>query len=837
MDEKTMAELMRTNWIWTPEWKITDDEKPQIVYFRKEFVVAEGKVPETKKIRITADSRYKLYLNGSFVQEGPQKAMSLREWFVDEAEVAPYLREGQNVAAVEVLRYPAPNFSNSAPRTNDSLYRTEMANLYVEDVEQAGEEVKLAGKSGWKCSINRGVQIVGEDAHPAPIHIQELVHAGAEYAGWMEAGFDDSGWADAVSKMFFDIPSTDAPGCLIPRTIPLMRYEDRQFEKTVCFRDPDSIRTSVNEMMKMQALGAGMSMEAATAAATKEIGTIAVLDGQEEQLEKWNGMLAGKSGVTIPAHTTQIVEISAGAEENGYLLYAFAGGKGAEIATLCSECYAYPPEEEENANPYEVKQPVKGDRTDYKNGKLFGHTSRYQVAGYGTAERPEQYEPYWFRTFRFIQLRITTGEEPLTVLSFCYRACGYPLDVKTSVQTSDPYMASIWKISERTLKRCMQETYFDCPFYEQLQYAMDGRSEILYTYATSADDRLARQAMEAFRLSQRPDGMTNSDAPTVKANPIVSFSIYYILMVHDHMMYFGDQKLVKKYLPSIDSVLNFFDSHLAETGLVGHTGGPIMRDRYWSFIDWSTKWGNNGGVPDAVNQKTRSLTAESLLYIYGLQKAAELAEYTGRKDTADEYRERARKVAEAVQRECFGTYTDQNGKAYRLLQDGPGVDEYSVHAQVFGILAGVVTPAEGKEMLHATVGNPELAQASVSFMFYLFRAMETAGCYEETDTQWNRWREMVDKHLTTCVENDTDERSDCHAWASLALYELPSVVLGVKPVKPGFAQVHIEPQMGAFTQASGEIITPKGMVHVEWKKREDGICEMSYTVPDGIEAV
>ena len=130
--------------------------------------------------------------------------------------------------------------------------------------------------------------------------------------------------------MFFDIPSTDAPGCLIPRTIPLMRYEDRQFEKIVCFRDPDSIRTSVNEIMKMQALGAGMSMEAATAAATKEIGTIAVLDGQEEQLEKWNGMLAGKSGVTIPAHTTQIVEISAGAEEAS--LHPRNSSKGSKTA-------------------------------------------------------------------------------------------------------------------------------------------------------------------------------------------------------------------------------------------------------------------------------------------------------------------------------------------------------------------------------------------------------------------------------------------------------------------------------------------------------------------------
>ena len=837
MDEKMMAELMKTNWIWTPEWKAEDDRNPEIVYFRKVFMIRDGKLPESKKIRITADSRYKLYINGSFVQEGPQKATNLKEWYVDEAELAPYFTEGENVAAVEVLRYPAPNFSNSNPKTNDSLYRTEIPNLYVEDWNAAEEDVILAGKSGWKCSINHEVRIVGEDAHPAPIHIQEIVEAKNTYDGWKETGYDDSDWKMAVSKMFFDIPASDAPGCLVPRTIPNMRYEDRKFEQAVCLRDPEGIRITVNEMIKRKALGAGMSEEEATAAATKETGIIPVLERQEGTLSEWNNMLAGKGTVTIPAHTTQIVELSAGAEENGYLLYALSGGKETKISTLCSECYAYPPEDEENANPYENKMPVKGDRTDYKNGKLYGHTSRYQVAGYGTKEKPETYEPYWFRTFRFIQLRITTAEEPLTVTSFAYRACGYPLDVKTCVKTSDPYMEQIWEISERTLRRCMQETYFDCPFYEQLQYAMDGRSEILYTYATSADDRLARQAMEAFRLSQRPDGMTNSDAPTVKGNPIISFSIYYILMVHDHMMYFGDEKLVKKYLPSVDAVLNFFDSHLAPSGLVGHTGGPIMRDRYWSFIDWSTKWGANGGVPDAVNRKTRSLTAESLLYIYGLQKAAELSEYIGRKDTAEEYRERAQKVARAVQKECFGSYTDSDGMVHRLLQDGPGVDEYSVHTQVFGILTGVVTQAEGKEMLHATVGNPDLAQASVSFMFYLFRAMEIAGCYEETDIQWNRWREMVDNHLTTCVENDTDARSDCHAWASLALYELPAVVLGVRPVKPGFAQVHIEPQMGAFSHASGDVITSKGMVHVEWKKCEDGTCEMSCTVPDGIEAV
>ena len=273
--------------------------------------------------------------------------------------------------------------------------------------------------------------------------------------------------------------------------------------------------------------------------------------------------------------------------------------------------------------------PLKGDRTDYRNGSLSGTSDIYVPSGCGTRENPEIYTPYLFRTFRYIQLRVETADEPLTLLDFRYRATGYPLEVKTSFAASDPTLAPIWDISVRTLRRCMHETYMDCPFYEQLQYAMDGRSEILFTYALSGDDRLARQAMEAFRRSQRPDGLVNCDAPTIGSNVIPGFSIYYLLMVHDHMMYFGDKALVKTHLPAIDRILGFFDEHLTDQGLVGKVGGILMRDKYWSFIDWAGKW--ETGVPGATGQGSGSIIMESLLYLYGLQHAAGLAGYVGRK--------------------------------------------------------------------------------------------------------------------------------------------------------------------------------------------------------------
>ena len=216
---------------------------------------------------------------------------------------------------------------------------------------------------------------------------------------------------------------------------------------------------------------------------------------------------------------------------------------------------------------------------------------------------------------------------------------------------------------------------------------------------------------------------------------------------------------------------------------------------------------------------------ESLLYILGLQCAAALSEFAGRRDTGAEYLARAETVKLAVKSCCTG----EDG----LLQDGPGVPEYSVHCQVFGVLSGVLSMEDGKRLLEKTVGNKAYSQCSVAMTYYLFRALEKVGLYEKTDKLWDTWRDMVSKNMTTCVENNTDERSDCHAWASVILYELPAVVLGVRPAEPGFQSIRIHPVPGAFTSARGTVITPGGMVRVQWKK-ENGKLSLSYSVPEGV---
>ncbi len=539
-------------------------------------------------------------------------------------------------------------------------------------------------------------------------------------------------------------------------------------------------------------------------------------------MDEWNWWLLDEKTITIPPNCHEVVEINAGELTTGFLQLYLAQGAGSKIDILTSEAYAYPPKDMTAFH----SMPVKGDRMDYVNGRLDGFFDYYTVGGYGTEERPEYYEPFWFRTFRFISLDITTKDKPLTLISFDYRETGYPLEVKTEVETSEGEMKDIWDISLRTLKRCMHETYEDCPFYEQLQYAMDTRSQILFTYAVSADDRLARKCIDDFHRSLRPDGLTNCSFPSFGPNVIPGFSLFYILMIYDHMMYFGDKEFVKKYIPTMDAILNFFDSNITEDGIVGEVGGPLW-EKFWSFVDWTAQWGSTMGHPTAGLKGP--ITYESLLYAYVLKASADVVEYAGRGYLADDYRKRAELVLNAVNKHCVG----KNG----YYQDGPGVDEYSQHCQVMAVLSEAVTGEDAKILMEKTLDDPALTQCSVAMAYYLFRAVEKAGLYERTQKLWQPWRDMLKNNLTTCVESPgEDARSDCHAWGSVALFEIPAVVLGVRPAKAGYAAVEVSPTAGYFDWAKGKLITPRGMINVEWEK-DGGEIKTKVTAPEGVEVI
>ena len=753
-------------WIWTAEEY--DKFSPVFCLMRGKVTLSE--IPVSAISKITADSRYRLYVNGVSVCQGPCKGDN-HIWYYEEVDLAPYLRVGENTLAAIVLRYPQDHNNG-----NHAVWRMANPGFFLECEQKA-----LSSGENWKARLLTTVTVRKANEFFEPLCITENAAGDKETAGWYLPEYDDSGWLQAYEYGEREMSRSIAPRFMKKRPIPLLYETERQFDKAFCIRQSQFTKAD------------------------------------------WDKMLKGGC-ITIPAHSHEIVEISAGELTTGYLQLAISEGKASSVAITCSESYGQV-EKSETGIPF-LDKVTKKDRCDCENGVLtHTMTDHYTVGGFGTADAPESYEPFWFRTFRFIQLDIQTEDQPLTICRFSYRETGYPLQPVTEVSTSDETLAPVWDISLRTLKRCMHETYEDCPFYEQLQYAMDSRSEILFTYDVAADDRMARRAMDDFCRSQRADGLINCCYPSYGPNVIPGFSIYYILMIYDHMMYFGDKKLVRKYLPSVERIFQFYENMLGEDGLVQPTSDGGMGKRYWSFVDWAPQW--ESGVPGAIQKGPA--TFESLIYCIGLQHGAKLAEYVGFTQLAADYTARAEALKAAIKENC----SDPDG----MLRDGPDVKEYSQQVQVFAVLTGILTGDTARDIMLRTLSDDTMAKCTVAMGYYLCRALEMTGLYDHMDTVWELWREMIRNNMTTCVESPGETaRSDCHAWSALILHELPAVTLGVQPAAPGYEVICVNPVPGYLTHAQGTVLTPRGEVKVSWRLK-DGKLDCEVAAPEGVKVI
>nr|WP_260440144.1 glycoside hydrolase family 78 protein [Cohnella lubricantis] len=729
-------------------------------------------------VSVSADSRYRLYLNGESVSSGPCKG-DLNTHYYETVDVTDRLHSGTNMLAAFVVHYPAADWGRGVSRGPTSVWRTDRGGYLLEGTLERGdgEPIEcLNTDAGWEA-LRLPVEAFSLKPETLTLFIGggEKVDARRLPHGWLRKQDEGAGWAPAiiVSDPYDPLHGELTRWQLMPRPIPLAEETNEAF-----------VRVS------RSSLGSAI---AAADAPIGELGPIVVQPGERVWLE-----------------------VDAGELVAGYPVLELSGGRDAEVSILYAECYEHEPE------PGGKRR--KGVRDDSIGKQLYGFTDDYTVGGVSRSlnDEPERYQPFHRRAFRFIRLEAEAKGEPLTLRRFSYCRTGYPLRVAASFESSDETLNPLWPISVNTLRNCMHETYEDTPYYEQMGYEMDTRLQALFTYQISADDRLARKALYDFHSSLLPTGMLQSRYPAVSRQVIPGFALFWIMMVHDHYMHFADQALVRYYLPSIDAVLGWFERKREASGLAGR-----MPQAYWSFVDWTEEWRSRSGAPSAA--KDGPLTVYNLMYADALVKSAELCELAGRRDTAAEYRSRAESVRGAVRSRCW---SETRG----MFRDGPEAEAYSQHAQIWAVLTGTVADAEARALMERTLSESGLAQTSIAMAYYLFRALAMTGLYDRTLKLWDVWRRQVDLHVTAWVEDPVLERSDCHAWGALPLHEFPAELLGVKPEKPGYAAIRIEPSTIGLSRAAGAAMTPHGPVRVEWTAH-DGEFRLSVNGPDGVPAV
>ena len=505
--------------------------------------------------------------------------------------------------------------------------------------------------------------------------------------------------------------------------------------------------------------------------------------------------------ISLPPNSSFEAILSVERMTTAFIYLNCSGGAGSKINLLYSEAFY-----KHNGERY-----FKEDRCD-TSGELRGVSDIYYPGG-----GDEIYSPSWFRSFRFIKVTIETADEPLILRPLKIVETRYPLVDRVKFSTNEPWVQQVWDISLRTLELCMHETYEDCPYYEQLQYTMDTRLHMLFTYIISNDTSMQLRTIHDYHTSQVPEGMLQSRFPSNYPQIIPVFALHWILMLKDYYMETGDAELLERYRPTMEGVLAWFRRKTGKQGLIEYLG-------YWDFADWTDAWDDIDGMPRATLHGPS--TIQNLVYAYVLEESSWIMDALDYKVLADKYRTEKIAILRNVDALCW---SDERG----IYREGPNFEEYSQHAQLWAVLSELATGEKAKSMLKIALADSSLVPCSFVLQFYLFRALEKAGMYEETGNLWNAWKNLIDMNCTTVPEIPGKyTRSECHAWGSLILHELPRKFLGITPLKPGYEELQIKPICFYINEIIGSVPTPHGDVSVKWSNNNDKFeIEGSTPVP------
>ena len=739
---------------WGAQWIAAPADNGRdygVYHFRRSFDL-EG-VPDTFIIHVSADQRYKLWINGSETGKGPARG-DLGNWPFESYDIAPLLQPGRNVIAAQVW-----NAGEEAPMAQFSL-RT--AFLLQADDGAHGQLVNTG--PAWRVLKSTAYQPVGPDHAALRTYIVvgpgDRIDGAAFPWGWTEAGYPDDEWEFAVNIAHARPPGlgTNIQWQLIPRSIPLLE----EFVERA-----GSVRRTTGDAYR-------------------------AADTDDREID-----------FTIPAHSAATILVDRGQLTMGYPILETAGGSGSMVRLTYAEAL------------YDEER-QKGHRDQIEGKSIIGLHDLFLPAGGDS----ESYTTLWMRTYRYMQVDVETRDQPLHIRDLRFRFSAYPFEELATFSADDPSLADIWNTGWWTARLCAGETYFDCPYYEQLQYVGDTRIQAWISLSVSGDDRLMRKAIRLFDQSRFHEGLTRSRYPSRDPQVIPPYSLFWINMVHDYYMHRPDFGFVQSQRMGVITVLDWYEKQLNDRGLVGRTP-------YWNFVDWTNEWPWSeqrriGGVPDLEGGSS----ILSLQLVYALEDAARLFDAFGEPYYSRQYREWADQLRDSVRTHCWDA-------SRGLFADTPDFSSYSQHANLWAVLTDTVGGDEALELMEKILTDPALIQATFYFKFYLFQALHKTGMANRYLEQLQPWRDMLALGLSTFAEKPDPTRSDCHAWSAAPNYDFLATVCGIRPASPGFQTVTISPSLGPLNMVSASMPHPQGILSVQLEQSGDSLSAR-IVLPDSV---
>ncbi len=726
------------------------------------------------QVRVAASTLYRVFVNGAFVGHGPARGPH-GYYRVDEWDIAPQLKAGANVVAIEVAGYNA-----------NSYYVLDQPSFVQAEVVADGAVLAATGAGDRPFEgfpIMERVQKVQRYSFQRPfIEVYAL-----------KPGFDAWRAQAGVSVPAVPLAETGSKS-LLPRGVPYPRFEVQPVVRQVSsgafeagklehrFRDRSLVE--ISEKLKGYPEG--------------ELDSIVsdlLCTLHNTTLTPENTTVDEAATFSINAGQFHVVDL--GANLTGFL----------KLNVVCDE----PTRLIATFDETETKSDVNWRRLGCVNALLFDLEKGEYVL--------EAFEPH---TMRVVKLMAVSGK--CTVSGAGLRRYEHPGAARAAFQCADDKLNRIFEAGRTTFAQNAVDIFMDCPHRERAGWLCDSyftaRSALALTGQVDVEHNFIENFLLPDRFAHLPEGMLPMCYPSDHYDGIFipNWSLWFVMELGEYAARGGRPDLIAAARPKIEALFGYFAKLENEDGL-------LEKLESWVFVEWS-----------AANNFVQEINYPSnMLYAGALDTAASLFDVPAWKDKAAALRKTIRAqslkgpffVDNANRVDGKVTPTDNMTEVCQYFAFYFGVATPETDAELWRILMDEFGPQRQEQGLYKEV-HP--ANAFIGNMLR-FELLSREGRTDQTLREMGDYLMYMVERTGTLWENQQDHASLNHGFASHAVVTLFRDVLGVAPLDVAQKNVTVTFNPTSLAWCSGEIPVGDAHITVQWKQ-EDKEIQLFATVPE-----
>ncbi len=766
-------------WIWLPCERTLANS---FVLFRREIELAAA--PASARGWISADSRYRLFVNGRRVQWGPAPC-DPRSYEADPIDLARWLVPGKNAIGVEVLFFG--HGEGTWPFGKPGL----LFALRVE--EPGGRTAELLSDDAWRVCLDRAHR-PGQFKRWYLRALQEDFDARLHPAGWSSPGFvPDAAWvapqrlevggdrpaaAGKHSDYLSDGGIDPATAALRAREVPLVRETLRPIDRLLRSgrvrwrRDP-------RDWFEFRIPGCFEIVDETAVAPAGE--------------GEWRFEARAGEGVFA---TFELPE-----QMVGFPFLTVEAPEGTVVELL-------PQESHEAAGP------------PWLDTQRFAWTRFVCRAG------ENRFEAFDYESLRFLQVHVHDASGLVRLRDVGLRRRSYPWPSPPSFRCPEAPLQRVFEASFNTLTNAALESIVSGMGRGRQQSSGDVAHQLHATRLVCGDRQLARRFLRTYAMGQTLEGYFLDCWPTYDGlnrlarrqlgasewGPLLDHGVTFVLDAWRHHLESGESDPPRELYPRFVRFAEYLLARRAKDGLLPVEGWGVP-----------SVWIDDGFARPRHRQCAFNLFTAAVLKAALAPLAALAGDAAGAKRFAA--------AADALVTATLARFwSRERGLFVNNLpwEDEEGNERLDDRSLATALLFDQCPDGRVAESLAALVKPPaSLGLSSPANSHWRMHALARHGRIDavlrELRERWARLPSVLKNNTTPerwdVRPDSTDQWSHCAVGPLLVLY---MDVAGIRPALPGFAKAEVRPQLGDLRDLELVCHTPRGPIGFRASAQEEG---------------